>query len=166
MDLAHDHRRTFNFRSSAMNTKMLAVLLTATSFATLAACNKAEAPADTAADVADARADAAENVADERRDAADEIGSAATDITSANQDVEEARIAGDHKIAVEKCEALAGEAQKACKDSADVAMESAKANLQAQMSSGAASGTATTAPGTTAAPGTIAAPASTTSPTR
>ena len=129
-----------------MNTKMLAVLLMATSFAALAACNKAEAPAETAADVADARKDAAKDVAEERKDAADVIGSAATDITSANRDVEEVRIEGDHKVAIEKCEALAGDAQKACKDSADATMESAKASLKAQMSSAM--------PGTTAAPAT------------
>ena len=116
-----------------MNTKILAVLLTATSFATFAGCNKAEAPAETAADVADARSDRAENVAEARDDARDVIGSAATNITSANQDIREARIEGDHKVAVEKCESLAGDAQKACKDSADATMESVKASLKAQM---------------------------------
>ena len=34
---------------------------------------------------------------------------------------------GDHKIAIEKCEALANEQQKACKDEADATYEAAKA---------------------------------------
>jgi hypothetical protein len=137
-----------------MNTRLLALMLSSLSFATLAACNRAEAPADTAADVADARQDAAEELADERKDAADAMGSAVTDIRESAGDVEETRIEGERKVALEKCEALAGDAQQACKDSADATYESAKARLKAQMSpSGAA-----TDPGATAAPGTPATP--------
>lgn len=136
-----------------MNTKLLAIVLSSMSLAALAGCNRAEAPADTAADVADARQDAAEDVASARQDAADEMGSAAADMRESAQDVEETRIEGDHKVALEKCESLAGDAQKACKDSADATYESAKARLKTQMSNSDASGTA-------AAPGTSAAPAS------
>ena len=50
------------------------------------------------------------------------------------KDVEETRIEGEHKVALEKCESLAGDAQKACKDSADATYESAKQRLKTQMS--------------------------------
>ena len=139
-----------------MNTKILAVMLSSLSFATLAACNNAEAPAETASDVADARQDAAEDLADERSDAARKMGSAAADMRESAQDVEETRIEGERKVALEKCEALAGDAQKACKDSADATYESAKARLKTQMSSSdaATDGSGTAAPGTAAAPAT------------
>jgi len=125
-----------------MNTRLLAMIVSTMSLSALAACNKAEAPADTANDVAEAR-----------KDAASEMGSAATDMRESAQDVEETRIEGDHKVALEKCESLAGEAQKACKDSADATYESAKSRLKTQMSNSDATGTAA-APGTTAAPAT------------
>jgi vacuolar-type H+-ATPase subunit H len=136
-----------------MNTRLLAMIVSTLSLSALAACNKAEAPADTASDVAEARQEANEDVADARKDAANEMGSAAADMRESAQDVEETRIEGDHKVALEKCESLAGDAQKACKDSADATYESAKARLKTQMSNSDASGTA-------AAPGTSAAPAS------
>jgi hypothetical protein len=141
-----------------MNTKLLAILLSSMSLAALAGCNRAEAPADTAADVADARQDAAEDVAAARQDAADEMGSAAADMRESAQDVEEARIDGERKVALEKCEALAGDAQKACKDTADATYESAKERLRTQMSP---SGSTTDGSGT-AAPGTVATPPATT----
>lgn len=135
-----------------MNTRLLAMIVSTLSLSALAACNKAEAPADTAGDVAEARQEANEDVAEARTDAANEMGSAAADMRESAQDVEETRIEGDHKVALEKCEALAGDAQKACKDSADATYESAKARLKTQMSNSGATGTAT--PGTTAAPAT------------
>jgi hypothetical protein len=145
-----------------MNTKILAVMLSSLSFATLAACNRAEAPAETASDVAEARQDAAKDLADERRDAAREMGSAAAEMRESAQDVEETRIEGERKVALEKCEALAGEAQKACKDSADATYESARSRLKTQMSP---SGATTGSSGATAAPGTVALPPPST-PTR
>lgn len=144
-----------------MNTKLLAILLSSMSLAALAGCNRAEAPADTAADVADARQDAAEDVAAARQDAADEMGSAAADMRESAQDVEEARIDGERKVALEKCESLAGEAQKACKDSAEATYESAKERLRTQMSGNTGATGSAAAPDTTAAPGT-----STTTPNR
>ena len=134
-----------------MNTKLLAIVLSSMSLAALAGCNRAEAPADTAADVADARQDAAEDVASARQDAADEMGSAAADMRESAQDVEETRIDGERKVALEKCESLAGEAQKACKDSAEATYESAKERLRTQMSgNNGATGSATTPNATTA----------------
>jgi hypothetical protein len=42
---------------------------------------------------------------------------------------------GRHKIASEKCDALAGDAQKACKDQADAALALTKANAKAARAS-------------------------------
>jgi hypothetical protein len=38
-----------------------------------------------------------------------------------------AKAEGDHKVAIERCEALPAEQQEACKDEADAAYEAAKA---------------------------------------
>jgi len=43
------------------------------------------------------------------------------------EDTSMAKAEGDHKVAIEKCEALASEQQKACKDEADATYEAAKA---------------------------------------
>ena len=149
-----------------MNKQLLAMLVSSMSIVALAGCNKAEAPADTAADVANARQEAAEDVADARKEAADEMGSAATDMRDASKDVEETRIEGEHKVALEKCESLAGDAQNACKDSADATYESAKQRLKTQMSNdtGAAGSATTAAPGTSASP--VVPGTSTTTPKR
>jgi len=64
-------------------------------------------------------------------------------------------------VALEKCESLAGEAQKACKDSAEATYESAKERLRTQMSGNTGATGSAAAPDTTAAPGT-----STTTPNR
>jgi hypothetical protein len=90
------------------------------------------------------------------------VGSAAADMRASAQDVEESRIEGEHKVAIEKCEALPGEAQRACKDAADATCESEKSRLQARMSPSGATG----ASGTTAAPGTAATPPASNTPSR
>src|ERR1700722_14617148 len=40
---------------------------------------------------------------------------------------------GDHKVAIQKCEAASGDAQKACKDQADAKYDLAKANAKAML---------------------------------
>ena len=57
--------------------------------------------------------------------------SAAT-VAEANQEVTVAAAEGNHKVAIEKCEALSGDAQKACKDQADAAYKTDKANAEAR----------------------------------
>lgn len=86
----------------------------------IAGCNRAESPAEVARDVTSAQQDRAEEVADARQD-----------VNQESRDVAIARAEGDHKITIEQCEALAGDAQKACKDQADAALASAKANIDA-----------------------------------
>ena len=65
-------------------------------------CNHAKSPEAVANDVAAAQAKRASEVADAKQDAA------------------MAQAAGDHKVALQKCDALSGDSQKACKDQADV----------------------------------------------
>jgi hypothetical protein len=144
-----------------MNTKLLAILASSLSLATLAGCNKAEAPANNAADVAEARQEANQDLDEARKEASEEMGSAAADMRESSQDVEEARIEGEHKVAMEQCEALPGEAQKSCKDTAEATYESAKERLKTQMSNNGGTTGSAAAPGTSAAPATGTATATT-----
>jgi hypothetical protein len=112
--------------------------------AAMAACNNAKSPDAVANDVAAARQKAAAQVASAERDAAKKDDSAQNTVNEKTQDlnsteakgaydVASARAEGDHKIALEKCLALAGDAQQACKDKADANYDLAKANAKATL---------------------------------
>jgi hypothetical protein len=115
----------------------------------LTACNKSETPAEVQHDVAKAQAEAQRDVADARSDAkeanadadknvADAIADHDTDAVAkqahnANETADKgkskimiAQAEADHRVAVEKCEALTGASQKECKDDADKTLEQAK----------------------------------------
>ena len=115
----------------------------------LTACNKAETPAEVARDVqkakaegtrevADARADVQEANADADKQVADAIADRDNDEVAkqahdANERFDEgnskiviAQAEATHKVAVEKCDALEGSAQRECKDKADKALDQAK----------------------------------------
>jgi hypothetical protein len=115
----------------------------------LSACNKSEtsaevqqdvakAQAEGQRDVADARADAKEASADADKNVADAIADHdADDVAKEAHDANEtadkgkskimiAQAEADHKVAVEKCDALTGAPQKECKDDADKTLEQAK----------------------------------------
>ncbi len=96
----------------------LGVLLTA------AACNDAKSPDKVADDVAAANQAASKEVAEARKDQQ-------KDMSSDSYDVAVARADGDHKVAIQKCDALEGHEQKACKDQADADYEAAKASAKA-----------------------------------
>jgi hypothetical protein len=107
----------------------------------LAACNKAENPADVQQDVASAQAERAGEVADARREGNESIGNQQQDVMAAQRDVNEAsaeknyevakaKAEGDYKVAKESCEAMAGDAQKNCKDQAERNYEAAKAQAE------------------------------------
>lgn len=108
----------------------------------LAGCNKAEPPDKVAKDVANATAAAEKK--DERAQEKDAKADAAaqSDINNglnkaatkeadaaANDAVTQAE--GDNKIARAKCEALAGDAQKTCKDEADARLDEVKQRAKA-----------------------------------
>jgi hypothetical protein len=67
--------------------------------------------------------------------AADKVGDKLTDLNNAAaKDAENIALAqadGDRKVALAKCSALAGDAQKKCKDQADADYNAARANAKA-----------------------------------
>jgi hypothetical protein len=110
----------------------------------LSACNNAKSPEAIDNDVANAEQKAATQVADARQSAAKTTDSAETkvdektkDLNSAEAkgayDVATAKADGDHNVALEKCNALNGDVQKACKDQADAKYDLAKANAKATL---------------------------------
>jgi hypothetical protein len=120
-------------------------------FASLAAlsllgCHQASSPASVDNDVAKAREQAAEKDskamesqaktdADANADATKAEGKADEKKADSAYDVAVTEAEGTHKVAVEKCNAMSGDAQKACKDQADAKLELAKANAKAAKSS-------------------------------
>jgi hypothetical protein len=111
----------------------------------LSACNKAESPDKVQADVAKAKSDAAtENTkADEKvkqveaeaaKDKADAAVKAADNSIGALVDSAVTQAEGDTKVALAKCEALEGDAQKACKDKANAHMDAVTAKAKAAKS--------------------------------
>ena len=108
----------------------------------LSACNKAESPDKVQADVAKAQSDAAqENTkADEKqkqveaeaaKDRADAQVKAADKSVGALADAAVTQAEGETKVALAKCEALEGDAQKACKDQANAHMDAVKVKAKA-----------------------------------
>ena len=100
--------------------RVLTVLIAGAFAASLGACNKAEDPAETQADVAEAQADKTEEVAEAQSDMN-------KNVMEGQEETAQQKAEGDHKIAIEQCEALPGDQQKACKDEADATYEAAKA---------------------------------------
>lgn len=96
-------------------------ILIAGAFATsLAACNRAEDPAETRADVAAAQSEARQDVAEAQSDLNQSV-------LEGQQQAALAKAEGDHKVAIEQCEALPAAQQSACKDEADANFDAAKA---------------------------------------
>ena len=108
----------------------------------LAGCNKAESPDKVQRDVAKATADAEkkDERAAEREAKADAsiTNDVVKDVDKANQKEVDAaadnavtQAEGENKVALAKCEALAGDAQKACKDQANAQLKLAKERAKA-----------------------------------
>jgi hypothetical protein len=123
----------------------LSCALLASALLGLTACNKAEAPEKVQADVAKAQSDAAtENAkadekvkqveADAAKDRADAVAKVADKSVGAVVDSAVTQAEGDTKVALAKCEALEGDAQKACKDKANAHMDAVKAKAKAAKS--------------------------------
>jgi hypothetical protein len=118
---------------------ILAIVLAA---AFVGGCNKPKSPESVAKDVSSAEQKASTEVANSEKDAtkdvakgADKVGDKLTDLnnTAAKDayNVAMARADGDRKISLAKCNALAGDAQKNCKDQADADYKVAQANAKA-----------------------------------
>ena len=99
-------------------------LIGAAALVALSACNNAKSPDTEAKDMAAANRSAANEVADAQRDAQKDASKNAYDVAVAQAD-------GDHKIALQKCEALQGHDQDVCKQQADADYDAAKANAKA-----------------------------------
>ena len=88
------------------------------------ACNNAQSPEK-----------AADNLAAVKRSADNQVAAAMRaeqkDLSTDAYEVAVARADGDHKIAIQKCDALEGRDQKACKDRADADYDVAKADAKA-----------------------------------
>jgi colicin import membrane protein len=128
----------------------LSCALLASALLGLSACNKAEPPkAESAekvqADVAKAKSDAVEEnaKADEKqkqveaeaaKERADAEAKAADKKVGALVDSAVTQAEGETKVALAKCEALEGDAQKACKDKANAHMDAVKKKAKAAKS--------------------------------
>ena len=120
-------------------------LLTAAIAATilaLAGCNNPKSPDAVAKDVAVAEQKAANEVTNSEKDAQKDLDKASGKVdeklvdfnNAAAKDAYNMAIAkadGDRKVALANCSAVAGNAQKACKDQADADYDAAKANAKA-----------------------------------
>ena len=115
-------------------------LIVATFF--IAACNNAKSPDTVAKDVTTAEQKASTEVTKSEDSAAKDLGGAAEKVddklvafnNTAAKDAYNLAVAnadGDRKVALAKCEAASGDAQKTCKDQAEADYTAAKANAKA-----------------------------------
>jgi hypothetical protein len=121
------------------------VLLTSAITLTLAlaaGCDRPKSPDTVAHDVSAAQQKASSELSNSEKDASKDIGNAAdkvgdklTDLNNvAAKDAENiaaSKADGDRKVALARCTALAGDAQKKCKDQADADYAAAKADAKA-----------------------------------
>jgi hypothetical protein len=125
--------------------KLTLSLIALLAVAATSGCNNAKSPDAVANDVASAQAKRASEVADAKQDAAKDVNKAeakvddkTVDLNNANAkgayDVAMAQADGDHKVALQKCDAFSGDGQKACKDQADAKYDLSKANAKAMLS--------------------------------
>jgi Na+-transporting methylmalonyl-CoA/oxaloacetate decarboxylase gamma subunit len=123
----------------------LSCTLLASALLCLSACNKAESPEKVQADVAKAQSNAVEENAksDENvkqveaaaaKDRADALAKVADKSVGAIADSAVTQAEGETKIALAKCEALEGDAQKTCKDDANAHMDAVRAKAKAAKS--------------------------------
>lgn len=101
-------------------------------FGVLVGCNKAESPAEVRQDVAEARQDAAENVATAQQNVAQDLSQTTETLAEGTRELSFTVAEGEYKIAVEKCEALGGDSQQACKERAEAALNLAKATAKSR----------------------------------
>jgi hypothetical protein len=119
----------------------LSCALLASALLCLSACNKAESPEKVQVDVAKAQSNAVEEnaKADEKvkqveaeaaKDRADALAKVADKSVGALADSAVTQAEGDTKIALAKCLALEGDAQKTCKDEANAHLDAVRAKAK------------------------------------
>ena len=120
----------------------LSCALLASALLCLSACNKAESPEKVQADVAKAQSNAVEEnaKADEKvkqveaeaaKDRADALAKVADKSVDVVADSAVTQAEGDTKIALAKCQALEGDAQKSCKDNANAHLNAVREKAKA-----------------------------------
>ena len=125
--------------------RALSCALLASALLCLSACNKAESPEKVQADVAKAQSNAVEEnaKADEKvsqveaeaaKDRADALAKVADKSVDAIVDSAVTQAEGETQIALAKCQALGGDAQKTCKDEANAHMDAVRAKAKAAKS--------------------------------
>jgi len=123
----------------------LSCALLASALLCLSACNKAESPEKVQDDVAKAQSKAVEEnaKADEKvkqveaeaaKDRADALAKVADKSVGALADSAVTQAEGETTIALAKCQALEGDAQKACKDQANAHLDAVRARAKAAKS--------------------------------
>jgi hypothetical protein len=123
----------------------LSCALLASALLCLSACNKAESPEKVQADVAKAQSNAVEEnakadqkvkqvEAEAAKDRADALAKVADKSVGAIADSAVTEAEGDTKIALAKCQAMEGDAQKTCKDDANAHMDAVRAKAKAAKS--------------------------------
>ena len=123
----------------------LTCALLASALLSLSACNKAESPDKVQADVAKAKSNAVEEnakadetvkqvEAEAAKDRADAATKAADKSVGAVVDSAVTQAEGETKVALAKCEALEGDAQKACKDQANAHLDAVRTKAKAAKS--------------------------------
>ena len=124
--------------------KLMLSIVALLAVAAASGCDHAKSPDAVANDVAAAQAKRASEVADAKQDAAKDADKAeakvdekTTDLNNVDAkgayDVAMAQADGDHKVALQKCDAFSGDSQKACRDQADAKYDLAKANAKAML---------------------------------
>jgi hypothetical protein len=143
--LAFESQRFDRVRPPFHKENSMRILLTSAitlALALAAGCDKPKPPDTVAHDVAEAQQKASNELSNSEKDASKDIGNAAdrvgdklTDLNNvAANDAEKiaaSKADGDRKVALAQCTALAGDAQKKCKDQADADYAAAKANAKA-----------------------------------
>jgi hypothetical protein len=83
------------------------------------------------------RGGASQEAAKDSNQAEAKVDDKTNDLNNANAkgayDVAMAQADGDHKVALQRCDGLSGDSQKACKDQADAKYDLAKANAKAML---------------------------------
>ena len=124
----------------------LSCALLASALLCLSACNKAESPEKVQAEVAKAQSNAAEEnakadqkvkevEAEAAKDRTDALAKVADKNVDAIADSAVTQAEGETKVALAKCEALEGDAQKACTDKANAHLDAVKAKAKAAKAS-------------------------------
>ena len=93
----------------------------------LCGCNNAQSPNAVASEVAKTEQKADAKVDDKLKDLNNKDAKGVYDVTMT-------AVEGDHKVALEQCNALSGAAQKDCKDKADADYDLTKARAKADLS--------------------------------